>query len=1445
MKIRSRGPWPLSDIIHEVLPDLYKAFAERRSHRLVRQARFVSDARRGQWREIEEFFQQLEPCELGPDPPYMRLDDSIQLKVRAPKIKAEMVKVGLGFTRQGLFRYISRVATKFESLSADPGPQEQAWVWELLRAFRFEQAGVDELRQAVLARIRGRVLEAEETVLKRLLGDFLEKGKENAAFLASDLLADHGLADVNLKDREVLVERGRRLLGRVLAHRRYHAGHDVRVARSVAFSELDPAKMKPLIFLGESGKGKSWALCARAQGLAEQGRLVLLVDAAADRTSTSEAAAAAFCREIWGHDSHIPLERLHERLKTTDPAHAEAWLELLVDGVQSLDLAEQLAAYDWNAYGIRLSFSLTISGTELSESLLALSQREEVTDFSTRELHDYLQRRLGDSALQVSYSEDSILHQPLLARIFCDLAGDEAAPIPPASDFQLMAHYWAGFSNIKPLAVAAIAELAAQAPDGRAYPWTMRTLRESGIDEAAILLLTDKGLLRRSPDGRSTSLWHDRLLNWAASEGWVALIRDGRLTPEGLGERLKELREPSLPEARWGRRWMGDAILDVLWILLEPGWGLEEVVEQVLPGLALRSEALETLGDRVTSVLIKLVREQPTSSYYEIQALKGIQSSEVAERACELLGDDEMESRLAAARILVGQPTPDALDSLWRLRCELERKEPQDLNAIHGIVNKALAACAKNADQWVRHAIRRAEPEEPVHDLVYLLPQMEQGRLLWFELKGIIFPKVSEKGERCIAICLEDFRDTSHLDWLKARVQRDSPLGGAARRALFFLEPGRQPDPIDGEATMLGVARGWWLLPHVNADPAVAESFIAQTVERAEDPWHVAWTLLSGFENRISPETLDRLLDATSERLAKEIAEPAGDKKAPLWAPFLFLADVRSMRLIERFEARRGSDLERNLAQWLCARGPTNDRYHRHQEEKAVRILERISGEKIRQVGHCWLSRGRTFWALLEAIDLAVLQPDEQTSELLFEVAMREEVEGSDHPIAQVSAIGALLAIGRTDLAVRGAMKWALKLSWDSIDLFAEYCLTATDLRPALDAVEGTDDPDPNVVLTIGLGGGDQDVPTIHKILASAPKGSELARACLLSLYATGDRSEETTRAFLDNLASTATEYISTLGLLRIRTPQALFELKARMRGLDRDRLSSGDNAVLIAVNLLQDQSTRREVAETLWNELDRDRILFVVQGNLLPFVELDRLDVDDWLYDLALGEGHRHLDFSTQTSAIRAVAIRDKACAFDAALRLTELEASNLEEVPGLLLEIDPGRALPWLHRRLEQEDEVIMMSAIAENLYAADQGNALLDWLKDPSPRVRESGCIVAEFSPWDDDLERCLRTLLYDSNWYVRNAANQALDRLWQTREVDYIVDVVLGEPDATRRLCLLDIALEAGHPGLWQRQPWVARLWAHLPLAMRQRAAERLKKRRKEVRDELKKRKRRDT
>jgi hypothetical protein len=1447
-KIRSQGTWGLSEIVSDILRNLYPAFAGRPPLRPIREARFVTNAPRGKWGKVERFFRELPPAGDPNKAPWLRLDDEESLGTASPRLQEQLQKERLQFTRRGLFSHIATVVTS----NQNPGPEELGRVWELLRTFRFEKMDEEALKQDARHRLAGRVPTGIDLVLKALILDLLELGRSSATIETKELLAKYGLAELSLRDRQSLVSRSHQLLNRTLEPR-YRAAEDVRAARWQAHAaagarsgvENEPPKISTEVLCGEHGCGKTWALAALALALADQGRLVLFVEAAQSLDATCQRAAAAFCEQIWGADSPLSFERIHARLRTQDPANADRWLELLIDGVQTPDLAAQLAAYDWSGAGINLTFTFTTSGRELPAALQPIRQSE-VTVFSTSELHDYLQRRLGDQSLQVYYSESSILRRPFLAGIYCGLAKKTSGAILPSSDFELLSLYWAESARRWPIAVSALADLAAQPPQGRTYPWSISTLRGAHMDEEGIRHLQGD-LLSLSPDGGSAELWHDEILSWAVAVGLARLVADGELTADGLLARTRDLAGSNNPGSRWGQRWLRKSLLDVLWLLLAPGSGHHDVVRLCVESLhnELRSETLALLGPRIVPTLFELIAEHPRRSRREINALREIDSRDIASRAQHLLTSGASEAQVAAAEILIDHPAEEALDALWHLRRELDRQEPKDLNAIHGVVDKALAACIELADEWLRNAIRQADPNsDPIDTLVYLLRQMRRGRDLWRELKEVILAKVPEAGERCIAVCLQTFRDDEHLDWLEARVNRNGLIAGAARSALHVLRPTRPLDPIRGDSPMLAFTRGWWLLPHMNADPVLAQSVVAEAVQLSEDPWRIAWSLLGGFENRIRPDTLDLLLDETARRLATELAGPGVENRDPLRGPFNFLSKVMSLELIERFEARRGSSLERDLGTWLREHGPNNARYVRHREERARGVLERISGEEVSGVADAWLREGGTFWALQEAIDLAIMRPSESTSDRLFEVAMRESVEGSEHPIAQVQAIGALAALGRTDLAIRATMRWALKLSWKIINLLVERQPSDADLELALDAVTNTNPlPDPNAVFALGLGRRAADVPAILGILRCTPSNSDLALACLLALRVNGDSGTATTQAFIDHLRWPRTEYVCALGLLHIRTQEALAALKSRLDGLGGPSLSSSDNAVFIAVNLLDMEETRIEVATRLWETLDRDRILFVAQGNLSSFAELARAEVDEWLWNIAFGDSSYYRDFDTQVGAIRALSRRFPARSFEAALRLLELDSSDREETPELLLEVDSGQALPRLRARVRDEESVVLLTIIGENLQAAKLEASLIEWLGDSDSHLREGACIAAQVFAWSEALDRALQGLLYDLDWDVRNAANTALDRLWHAREVDRLVDTLLAESDRTRRWCLLDVALGAGYPGLQRQQPWVTKLFqGSLPLIMRQRITARLEERTKEVRSETAKRER---
>lgn len=877
-------------------------------------------------------------------------------------------------------------------------------------------------------------------------------------------------------------------------------------------------------------------------------------------------------------------------------------------------------------------------------------------------------------------------------------------------------------------------------------------------------------------------------------------------------------------------------------LLSDPAQLLERLAlfERLLPPE--RAELLQPIRLAAEILAGRRDRELPGEPE-EMQRLIAELLENAAERKTSPRGRADLANELL--RSLTEHPTSRALDALWALRVEQEHQQAKRPIAIVE-VDKVMGLCAREADDWVRRAIILADlTSEPVHELAYLLTKMTRGRALWLELKDVLFAKVAPNHERSIAICLEWFHDDHHIDWLAARVQReDDFLGAAARRALFLLQPERSPDLVnDGLWKSYMLAPRWWLLPHLNAGSEEAVRLITEKALKNKGVDDVVWQL-AGFENRFASEALDRILDATEKQLS-EVLESQKDDKRDLWTGFLrALANIRGPVPIERIRARCGTELESRLVSWLCDVFD-EDLGWNFGAKAAHQILKLIGGEGLTCVVNHYLHECAQEDMLHEVIDLAIPQPDEETIGLLFDVALRDKVEDADWPHVQVEAIGALLSIGRPSLALRGVMKWGRKLRNSVANLFLEQPIELEDASFIFEALNNPAGPDPNAAICLGLCRRQDQVPRLHAILETSPKQPELTLACLLALWWIGDRSHPTVQAFIENLQVPENEYVSWQALLDIGTPEALEALKGRLPGLKSDQLDSSHNAVLIAANLLRIEQTRREVAEYLWKELEKSRILFITHGDLDAFVELDRQDVRDWICDGAFGIAFYWRVYGAQPGAIRALARWDTSRAFDAAFLLLAPSDSNRELAPSLLLEIAPDRAVRVLREAVETEDSVLMLAAVGEALHLAGKTSALLAWLEDASPQVREAACVAVQVHPWTEDLYGALRNRLYDETWGVRLAANQAMDRLWHAREHDRLVEAILAESERARRWCLLDVALEGGHPGLtgdYRDQPWVAKLFEQLPLAMRQRAVERLKKRRKDLRDELKKQKR---
>jgi hypothetical protein len=752
--------------------------------------------------------------------------------------------------------------------------------------------------------------------------------------------------------------------------------------------------------------------------------------------------------------------------------------------------------------------------------------------------------------------------------------------------------------------------------------------------------------------------------------------------------------------------------------------------------------------------------------------------------------------------------------------------KPREIS-IHDVVqvDHALGRCVRSSPAWLEQAILKADAaREPVHTLVFLIPKVEDGESLWRRIKRVAFEKVRPEHYRSLAVCVAHFQDQEEIAWLKEQVNRPNSLAAPmARKGLYLLSPEDAFQPIEPEALLeLELCRSWWLPPLQLEYPQETARLLLQTIRAAQEPWRAAG-FFDGRENWMSREILDLLLDATNDLVVQQLSGPELDDRDPLYRPFRRLGEIARLGLLETLWERSGGAFEKNLTAWLIREGPENDRGRRLTPEAGLAVLAKLSGPGIAQVANSYLERAANHWGRYDAFNLALRASDEKTIDLLRRVAFMEEEHPiisrtrETYPLDQREALQVLAALGHDDIVVEGVVRWGLLLPPDFSEYLDGRILDDTKLKAAFESLV-LDPIPPGAILALGMSGRSEMAPRILSVLSKLERESPQALACIIALEILEDQSEETENAFRRALDIPDHHEIAQ------RAFDALTGLRSK-----------------------QTEEGRIEEAKLIWEKRNDWRFLFD-QGEdleLLAYLAGNE-EVRSFLSELAASESAPGRQASAHFAAIRALRKIDPASAFDAALIQIERGPEGYrKEYPKLLVEVDPARAERALSDLLRKSEDFNLIYAIGEALDRTAQRPMLLQWLGNPDPKLREGACFAAEAMRWGGDLDQALFALRRAKEWDVWEAAWAALEKLRLQKEVDNLVEAFHQETNRARCWCLLDAALDLGHPGVvagYGRFGWFAELnRERLPYVMRKYALERLEKRREDLVKKLKDRK----
>jgi hypothetical protein len=1439
-------PWSVRDLVHEVLPDLYRSVDLSLPASVFR---FVTEAECRNWSVFQDFIDSLP-----------RDDSEGDILDRLEPTRAIRVWRDGPASEKELFGYIVQLLRQRPQVASEPSETTRRKALHLLKRFEFDgNRGSLGLTAGIDAWLDGLVpaLESKTTIRDALLMELVRRATTGSARItAQELLESRGLTATPLGDWRAHWTAARALTERALCIRRYDPKSDVRPAVAAAAAPRWPSSAPVLVLTGESGVGKTWSGYALLSELTAQGQVALLVPSEGDATRDLAAASAAFWQGVVGNDNPVPLERVRARLGKVLAARP---LYFLFDGVSDHKEARDLAYKPWEDWGF---YPILTCSADVAKTVEAAARERcrvlEVPKFSTSELQRLLRRVDGIDWPRIPSGIRDTLRLPLHASIYTEIASPGGWL--PAREYELYERLWQrlyeGEQGRFPSDADMLRSAAFSLLRGADYPWTELDLGPSDERDSRAGRLARCGWLR-SPRPGVYEIPHDRLLNWAVAEGAVRALETGHLSQQDLGELLRELNSEDHPQ----RQRFGYVTLDVLWLLGDPQRRQDSVVGGILSVLeeadlgehdALYARLVPTLGSRMLPSTFARLRDLAhTEDVLLVGSLvRGIASVEddaVHRHALEQLDEPSPRLRRMAARLLTHKPTPAALTKLWRLHCDQsadptpfqQEWERGRVYRVYQDTFEALRASVALNPEWLLEAIATTDASsEPVHDLAYLVAGLNDGGAIWMRVKETLFKKVVPLRARSLATNIQTHRDLAELDWLVERVSEAKDLlGPVALRALAHLDPDLALMNLERlPVSELYSTRAWTLGELLLRRPAATRAWLLDRLRRESRPWDFA-RCLQGLENEMGPIVLELLLEELPSLAAEDLAEQGpSDRLSCLFHPLNQLMDVTRPELLECLRGQRGLPLARALSTWLTARGPQEGAWRQDEKHNAFALLARIGGDEFTGVLNQWIGAADRH-ARLQGYQIAERHAPESTVRVLMEASNRTDL-WDDSPVEQGYAARALAAAGQW----RGVIAYISRVGLGALRAVTEHRFEAGRLddaamAPAFEDLD-REGMTPGVIMALGFGGRTEYLPAIHDALRGAPLG-DVGAAGAIALTWLRDSTPAVSESVRVLLSDARQARHAVAALFENGSDEAVELLFAYFQENYDD---------LLAVDLLHDPRSRKRVAEIVSNRLRASRpwerlstldalLTWSDEPTLIDEL-LRESEVENLLLDQAFGEEGSSWLSTRKATAIRALARLDPETAFEAAqAALADSEAQDREPYPYVLVSIDAQEAMARLLERAQVERSTSVIWAMARAMDRTDYPAALQAAFDSGSANARRAACRLAARMKPEAWVSNRVTACLEDRDQEVALAAHAAMAWLREGEAALALSAALQKETDPLHRWTILEALLKTGDPGDdgQVRPAWATEARKILPLAMRRYLDEGLRKRRKEMLD----------
>ena len=1459
-QIKARGDnsaWSLKEVIEDVLPDLFMA-ADAGSLTNTTY-RFVTEGRMGGWSKVyENFFRQLQKREYAGEP-LRGLDDTTVLAcgqrtgvsrpffpnpctertlfLKIAKVISDRPSVQqLGLSEAELLERVRRLLAHFEFVGNQGAHEIQQMIDVLLFAIVDKQHDIPKVRDH---------LAIELAKLATKGGEIIE---------ASAFLSSHGLSAIPLTQWRSHVASAKTLVQRATQRSGYNKAFDVRLASLPRV----PTPGTILVVTGESGTGKSWTLSALAESYSGP-HLPIFIESTGSADTSLQKCAEIFWSEIHDSDEVLALSRIAKRLQKITSRDAAGGLIVFIDRILAYEEVRLLVEKDWSQWESGLVISCrTEHADNLQQAYPNRLQIFECKDFTWEQLHDYVDRRLESGWAEIPLDVRETLRKPLLASVYCDEFGESGWDSP--SEYELYQRVWdrlsAGQQSDWPLDAGYVEFLARKVRSGAPYPWSQAQLIDVGIDNDALRRLQQVGWV--IADGDRYRVFHDRLLQWAVARSLCSDLRDGRIAMDAFIEFVtKQIRD----ECGVDQIPLGYIPMDVLWMLTQEGQ--VEVATLLLESLEqthghysenLYEKLIPTIGSCAADAVYNRLRSldgPPWILTRITKCLSIVGKSRIEEFARPLVESADCVQQRRGVKLVGLVACPALLDAIWTVHNASQRDplafgEDEDGDwLLYRETFDALKIAVRCAPDWLRSTLERADPSIAlIHDLAWLAANLDDGGRAWHSLKDLLFQKTAPEHARSLIHNIAKYRDSSQEQWIEKQVdnQDDHVTSSSALMALARLNPDAAVNalprvkPVD-----LCLTRHWAFAEVFARRPAQTHAKMLEWMKSTEDPWWIALAY-QDRENDISTEELDVALDGFCRTLDAHLRGESDPRKG-VHLELKFLSRLAAPEHLQVLRARRGTKFERLLCDYVRKSGPQAGEWSTGLErEPALTILHLIGGEGLPSIANDFLV-GSDKYGTNEAIRWAAKRPNITTFERLRKIVLSDEcwTEGKDnsHPVNQNDAMRVFGRHGQWENLVEGLKKWGMRTSPELKDCPKPI------LEPWVDQFRQSVKSSPTAgnVLALGAVGGNEDCNIIHNILDKCDAQSDLAHACVIALEDLNDSSDDGVARVAEHLCIEKHRYSATRMLTNAGSHRAwsvLFE----------DLKSHFD--LTTALNLINLSDHATEVVEITLPHIREHRW---IEGYSLHNFFITRIRCDEIRNRILQDEGVRDLFHQasayaegnswcvgSKANAIKCLAEFAPESAFKAACHaLSDVTSHDRELYPSILVEIDRARGIEWLINHLPLEDSRLVRIAIGRILENRIPLELVVEKMASKNQAERTAGVELCGWANLDEAADIEVDKALNDQSEDVVQTAIGAMQRRRDRRVVLDLCNLIVQETEGTTRTITIDALIGFVDPGD-----------AHRPVSTNLRKAldtvstfesmdalKRLKKRREQLHEELKK------